>query len=114
MQRKITNYTMLSKQPCGGTEISPVHFVSTPGARNFIAWKTLHPSKKGNCTIRIGDGPNESDFQTLLPLDNSANKKGFFACGREFAELEGKEVKFPKNLTCDRCTLQLEWTTEIG
>lgn len=85
--------------------MSSVHFVSSPGARNYVAWKTVHPSKKGNCTIRIGDGPNENDFTVLFPLDNSANKKGSFPCGRSFAEIEGKEIKVPKNITCDRCTL---------
>lgn len=60
---------------------------------------------KGNCTIRIGEGPNEEDFHVLMPLDKSANKKGSFPCGREETELEGKEVKLPKNFTCDSCTL---------
>ena len=63
----------------------------------------------GNCTLRLGTGPNESDLQVLFPLDKSANKQGAFPCGREETSLEGKEVKFPKNFTCDSCTLQLEW-----
>jgi hypothetical protein len=78
-----------------------VHFVSTPGARNFIAWKTVHPSPTGNCTIRLGEGLDENDFKVLSPLDRSANKKGSFPCGREESALEGKEVKFPANFTCD-------------
>lgn len=113
-QRKISNYTLLSKSPCGGTSRSNVHFVSTPGSRDYIAWKIIHPSPKGNCTIRIGDGPEEDDFIVLHPLDKSANKKGSFPCGREETPLEGKEVKFPSNFTCDSCTLQWEWTTELG
>ncbi len=78
-----------------------MHFVSTPGARNFIAWKTVHPSPTGNCTIRLGEGLDENDFKVLSPLDRSANKKGSFPCGREESALEGKEVKFPANFTCD-------------
>ena len=27
---------------------------------------------------------------------------------------EGKEFKFPRNYTCDQCTLQLEWTITGG
>jgi hypothetical protein len=82
-----------------------VHFVSTPGARNFIAWKVVHPSPKGNCTVRLGDGPNEEDFKVLFPMDKSANKKGFFPCGRDQSGVEGKEFKFPANFSCDTCTL---------
>jgi len=66
----------------------------------------------GNCTIRLGTGPDESDLQVLFPLDKSANKLGSFPCGREEASMEGKEVKFPKNFTCDSCTLQLEWQVQ--
>lgn len=84
--------------------------MATPGSRNFIAWKVNHPAPNGNCTIRLGTGPDESDFRVLHPLDKSANKNGSFPCGREETGLEGKEVKFPKNLTCDTCTLQIEWT----
>ena len=105
MQRKITNYTLLSTPPCGGTARGNVHFVTTPGARNFIGWKVIHPSIKGNCTIRIGSGPDEEEFIVLHPLDKSANKKGSFPCGREETSLEGKEVKVPSNFTCDTCIL---------
>ena len=82
-----------------------MHYVTTPGARNYIAWKIVHPSLKGNCTIRIGEGADEDNFKVLMPLDKTANKKGYFPCGREETALEGKEVKFPANFTCDSCTL---------
>jgi hypothetical protein len=79
--------------------------MSTPGSRNFIAWKVVHPSPTGNCTIRIGESADENDFKVLFPLDRSANKKGSFPCGREESGLEGKEVKFPANYTCDQCII---------
>jgi len=101
--RKITNYTLLSTPPCGGTADAPVHFIATPGSRNIIGWKVLHPSPTGNCTIRLGEGPNEEDFKVIYPLDHSANKKGSFPCGREESGFEGKEIKLPKNFTCDSC-----------
>lgn len=82
-----------------------MHFMATPNSRNYIAWKVLHPSHTGNCTIRLGEGPDESDFKVLMPLDKSANSKGSFPCGREETGLEGKEVHFPANFTCDSCTL---------
>ena len=102
----------LHDQPCGGSLKGAVHFATTPGSRNFIAWKVTHSVPNGNCTIRMGTGPNENDFQVLFPLDKSANKNGQFPCGREETNMEGKEVKFPKNFTCDSCTLQLEWTVQ--
>jgi hypothetical protein len=49
----------------------------------------------------LGEGLDETDFKVLFPLDKSANKNGSFPCGREESSLEGKEVKFPTNYTCD-------------
>jgi len=50
-------------------------------------------------------GADEADFKVLFPLDKSANKDGSFPCGRTETNIEGKEFKFPKNFTCDTCTL---------
>lgn len=47
-----------------------------------------------------------------MPLDKSANKNGSFPCGREHMAMEGKEVRFPKNYTCDSCTIQIEWVVK--
>ena len=63
----------IKQQPCGGTQKGAVHFATTPGSRNFIAWKVVHPAPAGNCTVRLGTGPDESDFKVLIPLDKSAN-----------------------------------------
>jgi len=49
----------------------------------------------------------------LKPRDGSGNKDGSFPCGREVG-YEGKEFRFPKNYTCDACTLQLEWSIATG
>ena len=103
--RKITNSSLLSTPPCGGTSKSSVHYVATPGSRNYIAWKVVHPSLKGNCTIRLGQGADEEDFTVLIPLDKSANVNGSFPCGREETGIEGKEVKIPSNMTCDSCVI---------
>jgi hypothetical protein len=66
----------LKQQPCGGISQGGVHFATTPGSRNFIGWKVSHSAPNGNCTIRLGTGPNEEDFKVLYPLDKSANKNG--------------------------------------
>ncbi len=99
-------------KPCGDTQPGPVHFVTTPGSRNFIAWRVSHPSPNANCTLRLGTGADESDYHVLMPVDKSGNEKGVFPCGREESSLDGKEVKFPKNFTCDSCVIQLEWALE--
>ena len=112
--RKIQNYSMLTQQPCGGSQRASVHYVSTPGSRNFISWKILHPSQNGTCILRIGQGADEDTFKVLFPLDKSANKKGAFPCGREETAVDGKEFIFPANFTCDSCTIQWEWTTHLG
>ena len=101
-----------SQQPCGGANtLGVVHFTSKPGSRNFIGWRVINPAPQGNCTVRIGLGPNEDDFKVLFPADGSADETGSFPCGRQQSPLEGKEFKFPYNFTCDDCALQLEWRT---
>lgn len=47
--------------------------MSTPGSRNVIGWKVEHHSFNGNCTIRIGDVPDERKLKVLHPLDGSAD-----------------------------------------
>ena len=93
--------------PCGGAKAGRVHFDADAGSKAFIMWRTIHPDLDGNCTIRLGDGLTDSaeEFEVLMPLDDSANVEGKFPCGRSTTSMEGKEVKFPKNLTCDECTL---------
>jgi hypothetical protein len=78
-------------------------------------WRTIHPDLSGNCTIRLGDGLSEEDMEVLYPLDGSANNtEGRFPCGRTTTSMEGKEIKFPKDLTCDDCTIQIVWETKIS
>ena len=55
--------------------------------------------------MRLGQGADEDKFIVLHPLDGSANKNGSFPCGREETGVEGKEVKFPSNFTCDSCVI---------
>jgi len=48
-------------------------------------------------------------------MDNSYYKKrmrGYFPCGRSKSDLEGKEIKFPRNVTCDACFIQLIFATK--
>lgn len=87
--------------------------MATPGSRNYIQWRVVHSASNGNCTVRIGEGLDEDDFMVLKPRDGSANADGSFPCGRENG-YEGKEFRFPKNFTCDECTLQFEWSINGG
>jgi hypothetical protein len=104
-----------SMAPCGGAKEGRVHFDAETGSKAFIMWRTIHPDLTGNCTIRLGDGLSEEDMDVLMPLDGSANTtEGKFPCGRTTSSMEGKEVKLPKNLTCDDCTLQIVWETKIS
>jgi hypothetical protein len=113
--RTFSNWTGVNNQPCGGIPKGHVHYLAKPNSRNYIEWKVLHPSKTGNCTVRLGQGLDEDDFTVLFPRDGSADKKtGSFPCGREITAYEGKEFRFPKDFTCDECTLQWEWETEFG
>jgi hypothetical protein len=77
-------------------------------------WKVLHPSKVGNCTVKLGAGNDDESFTTLKPRDGSADAEGRFPCGRYSSQVEGKEFRFPKGLTCESCTLQWTWEIETG
>ena len=103
--------------PCGGAKAGRVHFDADAGSKAYVMWRTIHPDLTGNCTIRLGDGLTDApdEFETLFPLDGSADKtSGKFPCGRTTTSMEGKEIKFPKNMTCDSCTLQILWETKIS
>ena len=91
-----------------------VHFMTTPGSKNFVGWKVMHPAINGNCTVRIGDSPDEKHLISMHPLDGSGDEHGSFPCGRAETKFEGKEFRFPKDMVCDQCILQVEWKTELG
>lgn len=74
----------------------------------------MHADIVGNCTIRLGSGVSQENFQVIKPIDGSANKLGKFECGREHNNYDGKVIKLPKDLTCDDCTIQLEWETKAA
>ena len=111
--RTYSNTSVINGPPCGGADKGPIHYLATPGSRNYIQWKVLYPNSNGTCTVRVGVGLDEDDFIVLKPRDGSASKDGSFPCGREMG-YEGKEFRFPKNYTCDECTLQFEWNLGTG
>lgn len=114
MERKPVGNEIIDRReaPCGGANsVGVVHFATRPGSRNLVGWKVINPAPEGNCSIRLGIGPNENEFVTLYPIDGSADDDGTFPCGRVQTPFEAKEFKFPKNFTCDDCALQLEWRT---
>ena len=85
------------------------------GQKHIVTWKTEHPDSDGNCTIRLGSRGEEKDMVTLFPLDGSGSKtKGKFPCGRVTSSAEGKLIKFPADVACDSCVLQLLWDTTVG
>ena len=104
---------MVNIYPCGASDKSFVHYMATPGSKNLVQWKVIHPSSSGNCTVKLGPGGDEDTFIILKPKDGSGNSKGSFPCGRDVG-YESKEFKFPKNYSCDSCTLQFEFATSYG
>ena len=116
--RTYSNTSTVNDQPCGGAEKGKVHYLTYPGSKNYLQWKVSHATPEGNCTVRVGHGldedeSNEGRLLVLHPKDGSANEEGSFACGREIG-YEGKVFTFPRNFTCDSCTLQFEWTIAGG
>jgi len=104
----------LAKRPCGGTKAGPVHYETTPGSRNLVAWKIQTASPNGRCIIRVSDSPKEKDMVIAKPTDGSAADDGSFPCGRAVTDYEAKEIKIPHDLVCDSCIVQLQWLTDDG
>ena len=102
--------------PCGGAKAGRVHFDAEMGSKAYINWRTIHPDDNGMCTLRLGESANDKDYDILYPTDGSGNREnhGKFPCGRNTAAVEGKEIRVPRNLTCDSCILQMEWETSMG
>lgn len=101
-------------QPCGGAKPGRAHFDAEAGSKAHIMWRVKSPDSNSNCTIRLGGGLRDDDFETLTPLDGSADSRGQFPCGRNGNAVEAKEIAFPKNFTCDDCTLQLIFNTKAA
>ena len=114
IKRKDVDINRLGLRPCGGTKTGAVHYETTPGSRNVVAWRILTPAPNGRCLIRVADTPRERDLVTVRPTDGSAGDDGSFPCGREITSYEAKEVKIPRDLQCDQCVLQLVWQTDDG
>ena len=114
VKRKDVNINLLGRHPCGGTKSGPVHYETTPGSRNLVAWRILTADPTGRCLIRVSDTPKEADMVVVKPTDGSAGDDGSFPCGREVTSYEAKEIKIPRDLECDSCLLQLTWMTEEG
>ena len=53
-------------------------------------------------------------FSTLLPDDRSADSRGNFPCGNTIEDAETKVIKLPDDMSCEKCTVQLVWTTPVG
>lgn len=53
-------------------------------------------------------------MKALRPLDGSADDRDSFPCGRIDTAFEAKEVRMPRDLSCDTCILEIQWKTEKG
>ena len=114
LKRKDVDLNRLATAPCGGTHLGAVHFETTPGHRNLVAWRVHTPDHNGRCIIRVSDSPRERDMKIARPTDGSAADDGSFECGREETQYEAKEFKIPHDMVCDQCIMQLEWITSEG
>jgi len=114
LKRKDVDISRLGVRPCGGTKTGAVHYETTPGSRNLVAWRIHTPSLTGRCIIRVSDTPFEANMVIAKPTDGSAAEDGSFPCGREITNYEAKEIKIPRELVCDTCIIQVVWITEEG
>jgi len=80
----------------------------------MVAWRIHTASPSGRCVIRVSDSPLEANMVIAKPTDGSAAEDGSFPCGREVTSFEAKEIKIPRDLSCDSCIIQLAWLTEEG
>ena len=89
--------------------------MAVPGSYGYIKWKTIHPDNNGTCLIRFSSGYYNSNtsYQVLKPIKGKTDEEGWFICGRKAKTYEQRKVKFP-DVSCDMCTLQLQFKTEEG
>lgn len=111
--RNKTNARTIGYPPCGGAVKGPVHSLAEPGSMNPVAWSVRTPSPSGLCSIRLSRGFDFDHFQPLSPMGVQTTN-GRFPCGRNATYMERVIVEFPKDFTCDECTLQWTWETEVG
>jgi hypothetical protein len=78
--------------PCGGTKTGRTHLDAFTAQKVQVIWKVVQPDPQGNCTIRIGGGVKENDFQELYYTNGSKLDKGKFPCGRSQNMIETKEI----------------------
>jgi len=113
-----------SKAPCGGFAKGMSKLLASPGTSTLVQWRVIVPSENGTCKIRLSTGKllgqtrlgidDEQHFMTLFPQDRSADSSGKFECGRHAGAHETKTVSLPADISCEKCTLQLIWTTPSG
>ncbi|OMJ83507.1 hypothetical protein SteCoe_15538 [Stentor coeruleus] len=104
--------SILTKSPpCGGIPKGKSHLLSEPGSLNPISWEVITPST-GKCSVKLSYGTDISTYHTLVPTDNSTDINGWFDCGDEKG-LHSKIFMFPSGVSCDICTLQWIWNTEL-
>ena len=82
LKRKDVDVSRLGVRPCGGTKSGAVHYETTLGSRNLVAWRIHTPSPTGRCIIRVSDSPIEANMVIAKPTDGSAAEDGSFPCGR--------------------------------
>ena len=72
--------------PCGNAHKGRVHFDAEVGSEAWIEWEVRQEAPNGMCMLRLADAPDDQEYDLLLPLDGSAEKKGkkkgWFPCGR--------------------------------
>ena len=105
LKRKDVDMNRLAVKPCGGTRAGAVHYETTPGSRNMVAWKIHTAAPNGRCRISVSDSPKEKDMKVVMPTDGSADSDGSFPCGREVVNYEAKEIKIPRDIVCDSCLI---------
>lgn len=112
VMRTGTSATEFNRSPCGFQPQGVVSYEGFPGKQNEVAWLINEPSQNGKCMVKLNSEFEEDmiSFQTLFPVDGSADINGKFPCGREGRnQFERKVFNFPK-VTCNPCILQ--WTFE--
>lgn len=107
---------------CGGYTPGSATDLDISSSGVSIEWKVHIPNKALRCRISISDGitqfliikgiGGEESFITVFPVDGTADKEGFFSCGKKTDGLENKFVSIPRGLQSPQQILRLSWTLD--
>jgi len=114
VRRVGTSIAKEDTEPCGGIPKQDADTLTNIGTTINTIWEIRTPIAQGNCTVSMSTAL-DVNFTSLKPIgkDVQYTKDFTFSCGRQQG-FEFQQFELPEDYACDRCTLQVKWSTPEG